>query len=137
MRTKSDIFDYPLIIREFHLDTFGHVNNATYLQIFEEARWELITKNGYGLKECHEKKKGPIILEIDIKFKHELKNREQVVVRSYCSGYRGKIGKIYQTLINKKGEEACAAVFTFGFFDMLTRKLIEPTPEWIKAIGLD
>ena len=29
---------YKLRIIETHLDMFGHVNNATYLQIFEEAR---------------------------------------------------------------------------------------------------
>ena len=46
----STIFSYPLIIKEMDLDTFGHVNNARYLTLFEDARWDLITKNGYGLK---------------------------------------------------------------------------------------
>ena len=43
------VHDYQLVIREQHLDTFGHVNNAKYLEILEEARWDLITGNGYGL----------------------------------------------------------------------------------------
>ena len=45
---QNKIFEYPLTIKEFHLDTFGHVNNATYLQIYEEARWEFINQNGYA-----------------------------------------------------------------------------------------
>ena len=34
------VFTYPLLIKETYLDTFGHVNNATYLTLFEEARWD-------------------------------------------------------------------------------------------------
>jgi acyl-CoA thioester hydrolase len=44
------IHTYPLTIKETYLDTFGHVNNAMYLALLEEARWDLITTNGYGLK---------------------------------------------------------------------------------------
>ena len=137
MRMKSETFEYPLMIREFHLDTFGHVNNATYLEIFEEARWELITKNGYGLKECHQRMIGPIILAVDMQFKKELKNRERVMVRSHCFDYKGKICKIQQTLFNQKEEISCSALFTFGLFDMKARKLIDPTPEWLIAISMD
>jgi YbgC/YbaW family acyl-CoA thioester hydrolase len=137
MKEKSQIFEYPLMIREFHLDTLGHVNNATYVAIFEEARWDLITKRGYGLKEVHEKKISPIILEIEIKFKREVKCRENVVIKSHCHDYKSKIGKITQVLVNEKGEDACEAVITFGLFDMKTRKLISPTQDWLKAVGLN
>ena len=44
------IFEYPLVILERHLDMLGHVNNATYLEIFEEARWDFIERRGHGLK---------------------------------------------------------------------------------------
>jgi thioesterase-3 len=29
-------------VRGFHLDVYGHVNNARYLEFLEEARWSLI-----------------------------------------------------------------------------------------------
>jgi Acyl-ACP thioesterase len=45
------VHEYDLLIRGHHLDTFGHVNNAKYLQILEEARWDVITRNGYSLDE--------------------------------------------------------------------------------------
>jgi YbgC/YbaW family acyl-CoA thioester hydrolase len=137
MKSSSEIFEYSLTIVESHIDTLGHVNNATYLRIFEEARWELITQNGYGLKEVHELKKSPIILDVALKFKMEVKNREQVVIKTRCFDYQGKVGKIEQVMVNEKGQEVCTALFTFGFFDLQTRKLIPPTPEWLKAIGLD
>jgi acyl-CoA thioester hydrolase len=37
-----------------------------------------------------------------------------------------------------RGDEVCCtAEFTIGFFDLKARKLILPTPEWLKAIGME
>lgn len=131
----NKVFEYPITIREQHLDTFGHVNNAKYLEIFEEARWELITQNGYGLADVHKKKIGPIILGVDIQFKKELKNREKILVTTECVSYEKKIGKLVQKMLKENGEEACTSHFTFGLFDLNARKIILPTPEWLSAIG--
>ncbi|MBI3541449.1 MAG: acyl-CoA thioesterase [Deltaproteobacteria bacterium] len=128
-------FAYELMIRELHLDTFGHVNNATYADLFEEARWQLITQNGYGLKEVQERKIGPVVLEMDIKFLRELTLRERVKIVSKMLSYEKKIARMSQIIYNEKGEEACTGLYTFGLFDLKARKLIPPTPEWLKAIG--
>lgn len=34
---NAKIFTYPMLIKESHLDSFGHMNNATYLELFENA----------------------------------------------------------------------------------------------------
>lgn len=52
-------------------------------------------------------------------------------------GYKGKIAQMKQQMIKDDGSVASEAVFTFGLFDMKERKLIEPTPEWKRAIGMD
>ncbi|MBC7450274.1 MAG: acyl-CoA thioesterase [Cytophagales bacterium] len=132
---NASIFLYPLIIKEIHLDTFGHVNNATYLTLLEEARWELITQNGYGIKVIRATGLGPTILEINIKFLKELRVREEIVIESYMLSYEGKIGTLVQKMI-RKGEVCCEATFTVGLFSVTERKLVLPTPEWLKAIGL-
>jgi len=132
---NAAIFSYPLIIREQHLDTFGHVNNATYLTLFEEARWELITQNGYDLSYIRETGLGPTILEINIKFMKELRLRQEIMIESKMISYDGKIGKIIQTML-RNSEPCCVAEFTVGLFSLQERKLILPTPEWLKAIGL-
>src|SRR5690606_24856377 len=86
--------EYELLIQERHLDTFGHVNNATYLQIFEEARWDLIDSRGYGMGKIRETGLGPVILEAHVKFRREVKNRTRVTIRSDLVEYEGKIGKL-------------------------------------------
>lgn len=128
---------YEIIIKEHHLDTFGHVNNAVYLQMYEEARWELITRGGYGLREVRENLQGPVILEANLKFIRELKLREKITVSYELLDYTGKIGRLKQIMTKENGEVASELIMTMGFFDLKTRKLIEPTPAWRKAIGLD
>ena len=51
-------------LRFADIDAFGHVNNAVYLTLFEEARWEFVTNRGYGLKQIQEKQQGPVILAV-------------------------------------------------------------------------
>ena len=125
-----------IIIRESHLDSFGHVNNAKYLEILEDVRWDLITSRGYGYKEVHALKIGPVILEVRLQFKHELHNREECTVRTSVTSHKGKITNLRQTIINAQGEEVCQADFVLGLFDLKARKLIEPTPAWRKALAM-
>jgi YbgC/YbaW family acyl-CoA thioester hydrolase len=33
---------YRLTVRGYELDSYGHVNNAVYLNYFEQARWEIM-----------------------------------------------------------------------------------------------
>ncbi|MES3036346.1 MAG: thioesterase family protein [Bdellovibrionota bacterium] len=125
---------FPIIIREHLLDTFGHVNNAAYLEIFEEARWEMISSRGFSLKEIMEKGQGPVILEINIKFMKELKLRESLVIETVVTEYSGKVGNIRQLI--KRGDEVCCEMnCKAAFFDTRARKIILPTEEWMHAIG--
>ena len=130
------IHDFKFQVIETHLDVFGHMNNATYLEVFEEARWALITERGFGLEKIMLSQTGPVVLEVHVKFLKELRNRDHIFIRTWCSSYRGKVGTITQTMLNNKGEECCRADFTVGFFDLKSRRLIEPTGEWKAAIGL-
>jgi acyl-CoA thioester hydrolase len=131
---SNKMYTYPLTIKETYLDTFGHVNNAMYLTLFEEARWDLITKNGYGLKKIQETGQGPTILEFTLSFRKELRLREEVTIETQLISYKMKICTISQKII-RGGELCCNAEFIMGLFDLKHRKLILPTAEWLEALG--
>lgn len=131
---ENRIFEYPMIIKEHHLDTFGHVNNATYLEIFEEARWQFITDNGYGLDKVKSTGLGPVVLEINIRFIKELKNREEIIIHSTTMQYETKVGKIKQWITDSNGDRCSEIEMTVGLFDTKNRKLVLPTDDWKKAI---
>ena len=127
---------YEVLIRESHLDSFGHMNNAAYLVLFEEARWEFITRNGYGLKKVQELQQGPIVLELSLKFRKEITLREKIKITVELLETKKKISRFRQAMIKEDGTVATELELSFGLFDLRTRRLIDPTPEWKKAIGL-
>lgn len=131
-------FEYVLEIKESHLDTFGHVNNATYLALYEEARWDFITQRGYGLPEILEKKVGPVLLDAHIKFKKELTNREKITIKSRSLEMsHGLIMTMHQDMIKENGDIASTLDIKVGLMDTQKRKLIPPTKEWLHAIGFE
>ncbi|MCM2351734.1 MAG: thioesterase family protein [Bacteriovoracaceae bacterium] len=134
---NNTIFEYEVLIKEMHLDSFGHVNNAAYVMLYEEARWDFITKNGFGLDYILEHQIGPVILDLKVRFKRELKNRETIKILSKTVEIVSpKIMVLEQSMIKSDGKVASEASFTVGFFDMKARKLIDASPEWLKAVGI-
>lgn len=133
----NTVFEYEVLIQEFHLDSFGHVNNAAYVELYEEARWDFITKNGFGLDYIKKHQVGPVILDLKVRFKRELLNREKIKIASKTLEIVSpKIMVLEQQMLKPDGKVASEATFTIGFFDMKSRKLIDAGPEWLKAIGL-
>jgi acyl-CoA thioester hydrolase len=130
------LHEKTVVISESHLDSFGHLNNARYLELFEQARWDLITERGFGLETIRRTRTGPTILEVEMKFLRELVPRESIVITSELVSYERKVGRMRQIMVKMDGVKACEAVFSFGLFHLDLRRLIEPSPEWSHAVGL-
>lgn len=131
------IFEYAVVIKESHLDSFGHMNNAAYVQLYEEARWDFITQNGFGLDVILRDQVGPVLLDLQVRFKREIQNRESIIIQSQAREViNSRIMILEQKMINSNGKVASEAVFTVGFFDMQKRKLVDASAEWLKAVGI-
>lgn len=133
---QSQIHLYPILIKEIYLDTFGHMNNAVYLSLLEEARWDLITKNGYGLSEILKTGIGPTLLEIKLNFLKELRLRDEVLIETQLVSYEKKIGIIKHRML-RGADVCCTAELKIGLLNLSARKLILPTPEWLRAVGVE
>ena len=131
---QSSEYHYQVQIKEHHIDSLGHMNNAAYLALYEEARWEKITSRGYGVETIKKLRKAPIILDVQVKFKKEIWLREKITITARLVGYKGKVGQFEQKMIKEDGTVASEAMFTIALFDLESRKLIDPTPEWNYAI---
>lgn len=134
---QNQIFCYSYLVTEKDIDTFMHVNNANYMRFMEDARWDFITKNGYGLERVREERKGPVLLESHLRFRRELKNREWIHIYSQIHGrLNEKIYQLKQIVIKENGILSCEAMMTIGFFHTDERKLIAPPQIWLDAIGV-
>lgn len=130
-------FESEITILESHLDTFGHVNNATYLTLYEQARWEMITEGDWGLDRIMKEKVGPVITNINIAFKREITLREKIKIVSKVAGFvNPKIMTIEQKMIGTDGVIKNEMTMHAGLFDLKQRKLLPPSDEWMQAIGV-
>lgn len=129
-------FLYEKTVREHHLDTLGHVNNATVLQLLEESRWEAITANGYSMQTIRETGLSPIILEINIRYRREILLRQKIKITLENPRLDRKIISFEQRILSDRDEVMVEASFVTGLFDVHKRKLVMPTELWLHAIGL-
>lgn len=128
-------YTYSTVILERYLDLYGHMNNAVYMELFEDARWDMHTRSGFGYSRVRETGQGVIILEANIKYRKEIRLRETVQIETQVLEYRKVIGRIQQTLLNEAGLEAALAEFRFALFDLKARKMIAASDQWLRSMG--
>ena len=127
---------HETVIRETQLDVFGHVNNAIYLELYEEARWEILTRQGYGLDVMKATGHGIVVLRAEVSFLKELRNRDEIAIDMRLDKVTRKLCTLKQTM--KRGDDVCSeATFLMGFWDMKGRKLMLPTEKWLQVFKPD
>lgn len=56
-------------VRGYHEDRFGHVNNARYLELFEEARWADFEARGLDISFLKEQGVFPVVVRLAISYR--------------------------------------------------------------------
>lgn len=122
-------------IRSTQVDSFGHLNNAAYLEIYEWARWEWAEDFGMGLEaQAKEKRIGPAVLHVDLSFFKELVMHETITVRTWVDGNEGLKGFVCQEMIKADGAVASHMRMTFVMFHLDKRRVVS-MPEAMLANG--
>lgn len=128
---------YYINILEKHLDAFQHVNNAVYLELYEEARWDQLTQGGITLESILASKIGPVITDINIIYKKELRNRETIRIETQYTHMKNRlIANIEQRIFNANNELASIMNMSLGILDLENRKLLSFTQNWKNALGI-
>jgi thioesterase III len=134
--TDNKIFHYQTKTLPIHIDSFGHVNNSSYLVLYEQARWDILNQGNWEVDRIQKDKIGPVLLNVNLSFKKELKLGESIAINSYLRDIKNKkVINFYQEMVGEKGELASTALFEIGLFDLQKRKLINITNDWLFVLG--
>ena len=128
---------YDLVICENQLDTFGHLNNARYLELYEQARWHLLNQRGYSLETIRSLQQGPVILNIQIDFRRELIAAMPIRIITEMVSYIGKIFVIEQKMLDSEDRVCSKCTLRGGLFDLRQRRLVEPNQQWLKVFAIE
>ena len=100
-------FESTFRIRTFHADSFGHVNNARYLELLEEARWQFAERHGL-IELLNEDNLGFIIMQMNLRFRLPVVEGDTIRVVTRLISLGTAIGEVEQR-ITKAHESKLAA----------------------------
>lgn len=104
---ESRVYRSTLEVRGYELDSFGHVNNAVYLNYLEHARWKMLNQEGITLEQIQKDKRWPVISAIEIKYLRPLFMGETFEIRSRVLEH-SRVRFVIEQLLYR-GETAIAA----------------------------
>jgi thioesterase III len=111
-------------IRGYHLDFYGHVNNARYLEFLEEARWAYL-EDGLDLGFWMKRGLGFVVAAITINYRRPAGLGAVLEVRSRVTRLGGKSAVIHQDVVDAATGAAVAdADVTFVIVDTTTGKAV-------------
>lgn len=120
-------------VRPTQVDTFGHMNHAAYLEVFEWARWEWAAAQGMDLaRMAAEDRIGPAVLHVDLTFLKELRMHDEVCVRTWVASLARVKGVMGQELVLADGLVAARMFLTFAIFHLDKRRAM-PLPDALQA----
>ena len=120
MKTHST----DITVRGFHIDVFGHTNNARYLEFMEIARWDAlqpIIASGFFAK----RNLGFVIVNININYRAASFINDILEVKTIMKHIGNKSIVVHHDVFDKtKGHTVCDADVTFVLMDLKTRKAV-------------
>ncbi len=121
MKTHST----DIAIRGFHIDVFGHTNNARYLEFMEIARWDalgpIIATGFFATRNL-----GFVIVNININYRAASFVNDCIEVQTSVKKIGNKSIVVYHLVKNKKSNQIiCDADVTFVIMDLEARKAVQ------------
>ena len=118
-------------VRSYECDSYGHVNNAVYLNYLEYARMEALAEKGFTLDILKEKGCLAVIRRIEIDYKYPLFMGDEVLIKTFTSDSRISSGTFTQQIYRAKDQRlAAVAKVTWVFTDLQGKPI--PIPEEIR-----
>jgi thioesterase-3 len=109
-------------VRGFHLDVYGHVNNARYLEFLEDARWTLI-ESEIDLEKWRQLGFGFTIVKITINYRKAARLNDVLDIQTRLEKLGGRSGVFKQEItLASTGEPVADAEVVFVILDLETRK---------------
>ncbi len=107
-------------VRGYHCDFYGHVNNARYLELLEEARWQYL-EAGQGLEYWSDRSLGFVVASVTINYRRTAGPNTELEILSTTTLLEGRKGVIHQDVVNRdSGKVVADADVTFAVINLET-----------------
>ncbi|GLQ33700.1 acyl-CoA thioesterase [Litoribrevibacter albus] len=106
-----------LAVRGYHLDVYGHVNNARYLEFLEEARWRFFEEQAV-IESITGEELAMVVVNININYRRAALIHEELEIATEVTRVGNKSFVIHQEIaVAKTGEMIADTDGTYVLFD--------------------
>lgn len=124
-------FSVRMGVRSYELDPQGHVNGAVYANYADHAFFECARAAGVDPYRLLASGVGPVNLETLIRFLHELRGGDEVLVSCGFEWGTGKTYRVVRELTRPGGEPVARVTSVCGLLDLERRTLVaHPAERW-------
>jgi len=126
-----------LDIRPHELDSFGHVNNARYLEYLEWARLGWCLEYDLTYERFHELEVIPAVVEANLRFQCEAKLGDRLRIETRPELVHSAKIVFHQNIFNQNGRRVMKATITVVSVDMNTRSFTAFPEVFVRAVRGD
>jgi len=112
---RKDLISYHRVM-SYELDSWGHVNNAVYLNYLEKARNDFMTQKGLNFKKFAEWEVFPVLSKAEIIFKAPAFADDDIIIYGYISKHSPASFTLTYSIIKKETEQLVATAETSHIF---------------------
>lgn len=121
---------HTLKVRNYHIDSYGHVNSANYLNFLEDARTAFLEEMGFRIEELLQQGIVIFLADIAVQFKKPAVMGDELVILGWHDQLKRVKLSWKQEIVNRKTGELIATAKTSAAF-LQNGKLI-PIPAEIR-----
>jgi acyl-CoA thioester hydrolase len=118
-----------LQVRSYECDSYGHVNNANYLNYLEFARYEHLKDVGFDYVKAVEAGYGLFIARIEIDYIKPAITDDVLTIKSWPIK-KGAVSGVISQEIRRGGDILIKAKVTWAFVNAKTGMPVKIPPEW-------
>ena len=127
-------FSVRIAVRNYELDTLGHVNQAVYHSYAEHGRVSMFRAAGCPPEAMRALGFAPALLASEARYLRELRDGDEIDVRVSIEFGAGKTFVMRNELTKPDGTLAATISSTMGLLDLTARKLLAQPRERIRAL---
>ena len=122
-------------VRSYELDSFGHVNNAVYLQYLEYARCEYMRQRELSFNDFKKWNATPYVVQVEIQYKSSSRADDELQIEAIISEWgRGSFVMDYTVFNQTTSKMAATAQMKFAFVNS-DEKIIAIPETFRRAMG--
>lgn len=111
-----------LRVRGYHLDGYGHVNNARYLEFMEEGRWAFFDEHPALMKELHAAGRAFVVVNLNIDYRAAAVQGDDLVVMTGIIDVGDRSAVCHHQIRQQDGRLVAQADLTFVLLDVQANK---------------